>query len=80
METRNITLNLPTDLIRKAKSYAAEHDTTINSWVRDLLTEVLTRESRTRMAANRLLALDRMPDPTSTGIPLRRAQVPANSG
>ena len=30
METRNITFSLPTSLIRKAKVYAAWHDTTIN--------------------------------------------------
>jgi plasmid stability protein len=62
VETRNLTLNLPADLIRKAKIYAAEHDTTINSFVRELLDEALSRKSRARMAADRLLAIaDRGP-------------------
>ena len=70
METRNITFSLPTDLIRRAKVYAAEHDTTINTVVRELLQEALSRESRARAAADRLLALaDRGPlfsaDPAS---------------
>ena len=57
MEPRNITFSLPVDLVRQAKVYAAEHDTTINGLVRDLLQEMLTREGRARAAANRLLAL-----------------------
>jgi plasmid stability protein len=57
MATRNITFNLPTDLIRKAKVYAAEHDTTINTIVRDLLQDALQPESRARAAAKRFLAL-----------------------
>ncbi len=62
MELRNITFNLPADLIRKAKIYAAEHDTTINAVVRELLAEALSRESRARAAAARLLAIaDRGP-------------------
>ena len=57
METRNITFSLPIDLIRQAKVYAAEHDTTINALVRELLLETLTREGRARAAADRLLTL-----------------------
>jgi plasmid stability protein len=57
VETRNITFSLPTDLVRRAKVYAAEHDTTINSLVRELLQEMVTREGRQRAAADRLLAL-----------------------
>lgn len=57
MESRNITLSLPVDLVRQAKVYAAEHDTTINSLVRELLQEALIRSGRARMAADRLLAL-----------------------
>ncbi len=55
--TRNLTLSLPIDLVRKAKIYAAEHDTTINSLVRDLLQDQLTRAERTRAAVTRLLGL-----------------------
>lgn len=57
MEVRNITLSLPVDLVRRAKVYAAENDTTINTLVRELLQEALIREGRARAAANRLLAL-----------------------
>jgi plasmid stability protein len=57
METRNITLSLPTDLIREAKVYAARHDTTINAVVRGLLQEALLPESRAVAAAKRLLAI-----------------------
>ena len=57
MEGRNITFSFPADLVRQAKVYAAEHDTTINALVRELLQEKLTREGRARVAANRLLAL-----------------------
>jgi plasmid stability protein len=57
VNSRNITLNLPSDLIRKAKVYAAEHDTTINTLVRELLQDALERESRVRMAVRRLLVL-----------------------
>lgn len=55
--TRNITLNLPTDLIRQAKVYSAENDISVNAFVRELLEEALSRRSRTRVAVKRLLAL-----------------------
>ncbi|GAB3609198.1 hypothetical protein GCM10027414_13230 [Humibacter ginsengiterrae] len=35
--TRNITLALPADLIRRAKIYAAAHDTSISALVADVL-------------------------------------------
>jgi plasmid stability protein len=57
METRNLTLSLPSPLIRQAKVYAAEHDTTINTLVRELLQEALSREDKARAAADRLLAI-----------------------
>lgn len=57
MESRNITFSLPVELVRQAKVYAAEHDTTINGLVRELLQEALSRENRVRAAADRLLAL-----------------------
>jgi plasmid stability protein len=70
VETRNITFSLPADLVRQAKVYAAQHDTTINALVRELLSEKLNQEERVRAAAERLLALaDRGPffsaDPSS---------------
>jgi plasmid stability protein len=57
VETRNLTLNLPVDLIRKAKVYAAEHDTTVNAYVRVLLEEALTEAQRTRAAVRRILEI-----------------------
>ncbi len=62
MDTRNITFSLPVELIRRAKIYAAEHNTTANAFVREVLEEALSRESRACAAADRLLALaDRGP-------------------
>jgi len=46
VENRNLTLSLPVELIRQAKVYAAEHDTSINAVVRQLLEEALSREDR----------------------------------
>jgi hypothetical protein len=57
VETRNITLSLPVDLLRSARVYAAQRDTTINRIVRELLEEALTSESRERAAADKLLAI-----------------------
>ena len=54
---RNITFSLPVDLVRQAKVYAAEQDTTVNALVRELLLEALVRQGRARAAADRLLAL-----------------------
>ena len=57
VETRNVTFNLPSDLIRQAKIYAAEHDTTVNALVRALLQDKVTREGRARAAAERVLQI-----------------------
>jgi plasmid stability protein len=57
MTTRNVTFNLPVDLMRQAKVYAAEHDTTVNSIVRELLHEKVSSEARARAAAERFLQL-----------------------
>jgi plasmid stability protein len=55
--TRNVTFSLPVDLMRQAKIYAAEHDTTVNALVRELLRDKVTGEGRTRAAAERVLRL-----------------------
>ena len=55
--TRNITFNLPADLIRRAKIYAAEHELTVNGFVRLLLDEALSGQFRAQAAADRLLGL-----------------------
>lgn len=38
MASRNVTLTLPEELFRRAKVYAAEHDTSVSALVADLLT------------------------------------------
>ena len=57
MQSRNITFSLPADLIKQAKIYAAEHDTTVNALVRALLEEKLSPEERARAAGKRLLEI-----------------------
>ncbi len=57
MDTRNLTLNLPAELIKQAKVYAAEHDTTVNGLVRRLLEDAVSPQSRKRAAVKRLLEL-----------------------
>jgi len=52
-----VTFHLPVDLLREAKVYAAEHDTTVNAIVRELLQEKLAAEARARAAAERFLQL-----------------------
>jgi plasmid stability protein len=54
---RNITLSLPDDLIRKAKMHVAQRNSSVNALVRKLLEEALSDESRTRAAADELLAI-----------------------
>ncbi len=54
---RNLTLRLPVDLIRQAKIHAAQHDTTVNAYVRKLLEESLSRDQCARDAGDRLLEL-----------------------
>jgi plasmid stability protein len=56
---RNITFSLPADLIKQAKIYAAERDTTVNALVRDLLQEKLNPEARARAAGKAFLELAR---------------------
>jgi len=52
---RNITFSLPADLVRQAKIYAAERETTVNALVRELLQEKVNGELRARAAAERVL-------------------------
>jgi hypothetical protein len=52
VRTRKIGLNLPADLVRQAEVYAAEHGTTVNTLVCDLLQEKLIREGRIRAAVD----------------------------
>jgi len=57
VNNRNITFSLPADLVSQAKVFAAEHDTTVNALVRELLLQKLASEGRARAAADRLLSL-----------------------
>ena len=57
MHTRNITFNLPADLLKQVKVYAAQHDTTVNALVRQLLQEKLNAADPAVKAAEQLLAL-----------------------
>lgn len=57
MISRNVTFSLPIDLMRQAKIYAAEHDTTVNAIVRELLQEKMTAEARAKAATERFLQL-----------------------
>lgn len=57
METRNLTLSLPSELIKKAKIYAAEHDTSVNAVVRELLQEKIAGESKAQAAGRRILEI-----------------------
>lgn len=56
MPARNITFKLPSELLTKAKVYAAQHDTTVNSMVRELLEEKLSSTDKMQAAVDRILA------------------------
>ena len=55
METRNITITLPAELVRAARIFAAERDTTLNALLRDMLQDRLHKEGRVRAAVERML-------------------------
>lgn len=57
MQTRNVTFNLPVELMRQAKIYAAQHDTTVNALVRYLLQEKISGEARAKATTQRFLHL-----------------------
>ena len=52
---RNITITLPAGLVRAARVFAAEHDTTLNALLREMLQDRLNREGRTRAAVEQML-------------------------
>ena len=57
METRNITLSLPPELVRQAKIAAAERGTSISALVAELLGDLLHRRRRLGQARARHRAL-----------------------
>ena len=74
--TKNLTLHLPADLIRRTKVYAAQRDTSINGVVRELLEQIVSSEDRYRAAADRLLELaDQGPYTTVDPGSIRREEI-----
>ena len=59
LNSRNLTLHLPADLIRKAKVYAAERDTSINTMVKDFLEQTVSSQDRIRAAGALILEIAR---------------------
>ena len=57
METRNVTITLPADLVRAARIFAAERDTTLNALIREMLQDRVNKEGRTRAAVERMLEI-----------------------
>jgi plasmid stability protein len=57
VENRNITITLPAELVRAARIFAAERDTSLNALLREMLQERLEKEGRTRTAVARMLEI-----------------------
>jgi hypothetical protein len=55
METQNVTLSLPKELVRKAKLIAVEKQTSISGLMKDLLIEAVAQEDRYAKARSRHL-------------------------
>lgn len=55
METQNITLSLPRELVRKAKLLAVERQTSISALLRELLSDAVAQEDRYVVARSRHL-------------------------
>jgi plasmid stability protein len=53
--TRNITFNLPVDLIQRAKVHAAQHATSVNSLVREALEKSMASDPARQAAVQRML-------------------------
>jgi hypothetical protein len=51
---KNITLAIEEDVLRGARRYAAEHDTTVNALVREYLTRLVNFEEKAAKARERL--------------------------
>ena len=55
METQNITLSLPKELLREAKLLAVERQTSISGLLKEILTEAVAQEDRYAKARSRHL-------------------------
>ncbi len=62
---KNITLSLHEDIVRWARVYAAERDTSVSAFVADMLRERMAREQGYRAAESRFFARK----PTSRSAP-----------
>ena len=54
---KNITLAIDEEVLRAARRYAANHDTTVNALVRDYLTGLVAFEAKAAKARERLVEL-----------------------
>ena len=50
-------MHLPAELIRKAKVYAAEQDTSLNGLIKELLEQTVESRNRMRAAGARILEI-----------------------
>ena len=57
METRNITLSLPRDMLREVKVLAARRDTSVSKLLTGALEELVQKEREYERAKDRSLAL-----------------------
>ncbi len=57
MQKRNVTLSMPTDLIRRAKALAAARDKSLSELLRESLEEKVSEASGYRQARDRQLKL-----------------------
>ena len=63
--SRNVTLSLPSDLLRKAKIIAAERGTSVSALLKDALQEVVARDGG--YAAARRRSLSRLAEGSDLG-------------
>jgi hypothetical protein len=54
---KNITLSVDEGVLRAARRYATERNSTVNALVRDFLTDIARREDRARTARERIREL-----------------------
>jgi plasmid stability protein len=54
---KNITLAMDEEVLRQARRYAAEHDTTVNALVREYLTQLVGFEERAAKARQELVEM-----------------------
>lgn len=55
---RNVTISLTDELVRWARVWAAEHDTSISAMLSQILKEKMEKESRYLAAMNDFLSMD----------------------